>query len=68
MTGLTSFTGEPIMYVLIIEGKLRNGAIKLLLTSKFNLMDSQVMKTSSFKIVGRKNTYLVDHIVCTGVR
>ena len=28
MIGLTSFTGEPVMCVIIIEGKIPNGAIK----------------------------------------
>ena len=28
MIGLTNFSGDPVMYLLIIEGKLPNGAIE----------------------------------------
>ena len=68
MIRLTSFSGEPAMCVLIIEGKLPNGAIEAGVDIAINPNGSSTDEDSSSRIVDLKNTPQTVQSVCTKAR
>ena len=65
MIGLTSFDGEPVMCVLILEGKTPNGSIEAGIDTTVHPDGTTTDSDFIIKIVGIGNTSRVDQSVCT---
>ena len=65
MIGLTSFSGDPVMCILIIEGKILMDQSNQKLISEINQMEQLIMKTFSSRIVDLGSTSQVEQSACT---